>query len=103
MERNPTPERAATHANNHEKRPFRSIGRIRSLTKRLENGADGDQLDALHAEIVLLREENAQLRIKLERAPELGDVIEQMRALTERDQTHGETGDHAWHLLTEAV
>jgi hypothetical protein len=103
MERNPTPERATVHANNHEKRPFRSIGRIRSLTKRLENGADGEVLEALHAEIVLLREENAQLRTKLERTPELGDVIEQMRALTMHGPAQKDAGDDAWHLLTEAV
>jgi hypothetical protein len=128
MERNPTPERAALHATDHdlaalhggtdtrsveeqeapareqgEKRPFRSIRRIRSLTKRLENGADGENLEALHAEILLLREENAQLRIKLERVPELGDVIEQMRALTARGPTQNDAGDHAWHLLTEGL
>jgi hypothetical protein len=129
MERNPSPERAALHATDHdlapalhgvadtrsvvaqedaahelsEKRPFRSVRRIRSLTKRHENGADGELLEGLHAEILLLREENAQLRVKLERAPEIGDVVEQMRALTARAPTQKDAGDHAWHLLTEGL
>jgi hypothetical protein len=87
----------------HEKKPFSSIRRIRTLTKRLDNGADGELLEALQAEILLLREENAQLRIKLERAPELGDVVEQMRAMTARGPTQKDAGDHAWHLLTEGL
>jgi hypothetical protein len=86
-----------------EKRPSRSVRRIRSLTKRHENGADGELLEGLHAEILLLREENAQLRVKLERAPEIGDVVEQMRALTARAPTQKDAGDHAWHLLTEGL
>jgi hypothetical protein len=130
MERTPpSPERAALHATDQdlapalhgvtdarpveaqeaparelsEKRPFRPIGRIRSLTKRLENGAGEELLEALQAEVLLLREENAQLRIKLERTPELGDVVEQMHALTARGPTQKDTGDHAWHLLTEGL
>src|SRR2546425_21785 len=111
MERNPSAERAILHANGNEvasapevtvrpveaeeahaqelsaRSPLRSIRRIRSLTKRVESAAEGDLVEALHAEVLLLREENAQLRTKLERAPGLGDVVEQMRALTERDQT----------------
>jgi hypothetical protein len=86
-----------------EKRPFPSIRRIRSLTSRLDTRADGELLESLQAEILLLREENAQLRIKLERAPELGDVVEQMRALAARAPTQKDAGDHAWHLLTEGL
>jgi hypothetical protein len=129
MEWNPAPQRAVSHATDqnlapaldggadtrsveapeapgHElngKRPFRSVRRIRTLTKRLENGADGELLEALQAEILLLREENAQLRTKLERAPELGDVVEQMRAMTARGPTQKDGSDQAWHLLTEAL
>jgi hypothetical protein len=129
MERNPSVAHAAVHANEHdptarsangggvetreapqaspqdarEKRPFDSILRIGSLRKRLEHGSDQTLVETLHAEILLLREENAQLRTKLERAPELGDVVEQMRAFTVRTGTTEDAGDHAWHLLTEAV
>jgi hypothetical protein len=129
MERNPTVVHAAVHAPEHdgtsrsanggsvdsreapqaspqgsrEKRPFDSILRIGSLRKRIESSSDQSLVETLHAEILLLREENAQLRTKLERAPELGDVVEQMRALTVRTETTEDAGDHAWHLLTEAV
>jgi hypothetical protein len=66
--------REAPHASpqdSREKRPFDSIFRIGSLRKRLENASDQSLVETLHAEILLLREENAQLRTKLERAPQL--------------------------------
>jgi hypothetical protein len=129
MERNPSVVHAAVHApeqdvtsrsasggsvesreapqaspqGSREKRPFDSIFRIGSLRKRLENASDQSLVETLHAEILLLREENAQLRTKLERAPQLGDVVEQMRALSMRTETTEDAGDHAWHLLTEAA
>ena len=129
MERNPSIAHAAVHAPEHdptphaangggvesreapqasphdsrEKRPFDSIFRIGSLRKRLESDSGQSLVETLHAEILLLREENAQLRTKLERAPQLGDVVEQMRAFTVRTGSTEDAGDHAWHLLTEAV
>jgi hypothetical protein len=127
MERNPSTGRAGTHADEcdgatkrlngdgdlaglrHDhsqgaaKGPFESIRRIRSLRRRLETDTDEEALDALRGEVLLLREENAQLRIKMEREPDLGEIVERMRALTTNGRTHAETGDHTWHLLTEAV
>jgi hypothetical protein len=93
----------ASAQGSRDKRPFDSIFRIGSLRKRLDNASDQTLVETLHAEILLLREENAQLRTKLERAPQLGDVVEQMRAFTVRTGTTEDAGDHAWHLLTEAV
>src|SRR2546428_14147349 len=119
MERNPSIAHAAVHAPEHdatphaangggvgsreapqasahdarEKRPFDSIFRISSLRKRLEHASDQTLVETLHAEILLLREENAQLRTKLERAPQLGDVVEQMRAFTVRTGTTEDAGD----------
>src|SRR2546427_10806376 len=116
MERNPSAKRVGLRAEDHgssalpsaavqaldarrspprelpEKKPFPSIRRIRSLTKRFENRTGEELLEALQAEILLLREENAQLRIKLERTPELGEVVEQMRALTAGGQNRAGTG-----------
>jgi hypothetical protein len=82
------------------KRVFKSI---RSLRRRVENGTGDEGLEALQAEVLLLREENAHLRIRMERTPELGDVVAQLRSLTMDSNGHEEAGDHAWHLLTEAV
>jgi hypothetical protein len=78
-------------------RPFRS------LKKRVDNGSRDDTMEALRAEVLLLREENAHLRIRLERTPEVGDVVAQLRSLTSDTDRGEEMGDHAWHLLTETV
>jgi hypothetical protein len=98
-----TPEYQATrHA-----RPFRSL---RKLTRR----PDGDErVDALEADALLLREENARLRVKLVAPPNVGHVIERLRALPSpstpeeehdpSDQEQAEQADEALHVLTEAI
>ena len=104
-----TPEyQAVRHA-----RPFRSL---RKLTKRTD-GRSGEIVDALEADALLLREENARLRVKLEAPPNVGHVIERLRALPTPSSTpeeehgpsdqehaeHAEQGDEALHVLTEAI
>ncbi|HZO61221.1 MAG TPA: hypothetical protein VFB51_16160 [Solirubrobacterales bacterium] len=104
-----TPEYAeARHA-----RPFRSL---RKLARRTE-GRSGDHVDALEADALLLREENARLRVKLEAPPNVGHVIERLRALPTPPSTpegehgpanqehdeHAEQADEALHVLTEAI
>jgi hypothetical protein len=103
-----TPEyQAVRHA-----RPFRSL---RKLTRRTE-GRSGDIVDALEADALLLREENARLRVKLEAPPNVGHVIERLRALPTPSSTpeeespskeehaeHAEQADEALHVLTEAI
>jgi hypothetical protein len=104
-----TPEyQAVRHA-----RPFRSL---RKLTRRTD-GRSGDIVDALEADALLLREENARLRVKLEAPPNVGHVIERLRALPTPAATpaeeHGpanqehaeqaEQADEALHVLTEAI
>ena len=104
-----TPEyQAVRHA-----RPFRSL---RKFTRRSESRS-GEIVDALEADALLLREENARLRVKLEAPPTVGHVIERLRALPTPPSTpeeehgptnqehmeHGEQGDEALHVLTEAI
>ena len=103
-----TPEyQAVRHA-----RPFRSL---RKLTRRTD-GRSGDIVDALEADALLLREENARLRVKLEAPPNVGHVIERLRALPTPPSTpeedspsdqehaeHAEQADEAMHVLTEAI
>ncbi len=93
--------------------PFRSL---RRLTRRTE-GRSGEIVDALEADALLLREENARLRVKLEAPPNVGHVIERLRALPTPSSTpeeehgpsnqehaeHAEQGDEALHVLTEAI
>jgi hypothetical protein len=102
-----TPEYQATrHA-----RPFRSL---RKLTRR----PDGDErVDTLEADALLLREENARLRVKLVAPPNVGHVIERLRALptpaatpaeehgpsNQEHAEHAEQADEALHVLTEAI
>jgi hypothetical protein len=76
---------------------------LRSLKRRVDNGTGNDTMEVLRAEVLLLREENAHLRIKLERTPEVGDVVAQLRSLASDSDCREETGDHTWHLLTETV
>ena len=89
--------------------PFRSL---RRLTRRTD-GRSGEIVDALEADALLLREENARLRVKLQAPPNVGHVIERLRALPTpstpeeehgpTNQEHAEQGDEALHVLTEAI
>jgi hypothetical protein len=83
--------------------PFRSL---RRLTRR-PDGRSGGVIDALEADALLLREENARLRVKLEAPPNVGHVIERLRSIPappeEPSPSHEEHGDDALHLLTEAI
>ena len=45
-------------------------------------------IDALEADALLLREENARLRVKLEAPPNVGHVIERLRALPAPPEEH---------------
>jgi hypothetical protein len=96
VERNPTLSRNSTY------RPFRSLQRLRGIAKRPE-GRSGALIDALEADALLLREENARLRVKLESSPDVGHVIERLRALTTPRSSDAEHGDEAWRLFTEAI
>ena len=91
--------------------PFRSL---RRLARRSE-GRSGHIVGALEADALLLREENARLRVKLEAPPTVGHVIERLRALptppspeehgptNQQHAEHAEQGDEALHVLTEAI
>jgi hypothetical protein len=100
-----TPEYAAAR---HE----RPLSPLRKLTRR-NDGRSGDRVDALEADALLLREENARLRVKLVAPPNVGHVIERLRALPSpstpeeehdpSDQEQAEQADEALHVLTEAI
>jgi hypothetical protein len=89
--------------------PFRSLRRL----SRRTDGRSGDLVGALEADALLLREENARLRVKLVAPPNVGHVIERLRAIPtpstpEGDhgpasQEHAEQADEALHVLTEAI
>jgi hypothetical protein len=91
----------------------RPLSSLRKLTRRTEGRGD-DRVDALEADALLLREENARLRVKLVAPPNVGNVIERLRALptpastpeaehVPSNQEHEEQADEALHVLTEAI
>jgi hypothetical protein len=82
---------------------FRSLLGMR-VTKRAD-GRDANLLELLEADTLLLREENARLRVKLEAPPDAGRVIERLRALpgAPRSGDAPSADDDAWHMLTELV
>lgn len=107
-------EVAADGARKREGNPRASFRSLRRLKRRSE-GRSGEILGALEADALLLREENARLRVKLEAPPTVGHVIERLRALPSpcaapaearhRPMTgeQAEQGDEALHVLTEAL
>jgi hypothetical protein len=76
------------------------LRRLRFTSRRPQerNG----ELDALQADALLLREENASLRVKLERSPDAGSVIERVRTVS-ASLTHGDGEDDAMQLYSEAI
>lgn len=108
MERNPNldsgprTERTATLPEGPAFRgPFRSLRRLGVIARRPE-GRNGELAEVLEADALLLREENARLRVKLEAAPNAGHVIERLRALPAPSVT-AEHGDEAWQMLTDLI
>jgi hypothetical protein len=115
VERNPSSDSTARDEGAPSRRPFRSLRRLGAIAKR-PDGRKGFK-QALEADALLLREENARLRVKLESPPNVGAVIEQLRALptieptrsmsapppSVHDRTDADNGEGAWHMLTELL
>jgi len=83
-----------------------SEARRRSLLRfagRRSEGVDAAALAELEAELALLREENARLKVERHRTPDSGQVIDRMRSLVEAAENSEQAADDAWHSLTEAL
>jgi len=77
--------------------------RFRRPKPRLAEVQSGDPLAALHAELTLLREDNARLQTEQYRRPNLGTVLEQARALADTG-THGaDAADEAAQMLADGL
>jgi hypothetical protein len=99
VERNPNLDSRSGNPQNGANRPFRSLRRLSAIGKR-PDGRNGELIEALEADALLLREENARLRVKLEAAPDPGHVIERLRLLpTGSNKADG--NDDAWQMLTD--
>lgn len=65
--------------------------------------SDGDVVADLHAEVTLLREENARLKFEQAKAADPGTIVDLVRSIAERARVDDEFGDEACHLLAEAL
>jgi hypothetical protein len=82
--------------------PFRSLRRLLVAGKR-SSGQAGDLMEALEADSLLLREENAGLREKLEASPSIGHVIERLRALPGGAPGSDSCDDDHWQKLLDLI
>lgn len=74
---------------------------------RMSQHAPSD-LARLEAEIVLLREDNARLRLGQAQMPDAGRLVERLRVLVERCpdgalRDREDQGDEIWQILSEAT
>jgi hypothetical protein len=80
----------------------RRFGR-RASDLAVETSGHADQLAALTAEVVLLREENARLKAAQHAAPDLGNVLGRARRLPTSNADHEGAADEAAQLLVEGL
>jgi len=78
--------------------PFR---RLRSIGGR--SGVDVGYLERVESELVLLREENARLRLERAQRPDAGSMIERLKTLSADQSPNHDHRDEAWHLVSEAL
>jgi hypothetical protein len=80
-----------------------AAGRLRFRRRRTGPGgpAAGDPAAEMHAELVLLREENARLKAARHQLPSFGNVVGQMRSLPAVDDGAEDAADEAAEMLAE--
>jgi hypothetical protein len=75
--------------------------------RREGGGADWPEREALEAELVLLREENARMKVDAARPPGPGRAVERIRGVVAAVEAvpakEPDGGDEAWHALAEAT
>jgi len=79
-----------------------TVGRFRGDGDESSNGNSIDDDRDLKLEVMLLREENARLKIGLHRASGVGTLIDHLR-LVAADKGDAEALDDAWSILTECL
>jgi hypothetical protein len=80
---------------------------MRLIGRRREGGAEWLEREALEAELVLLREENARMKVDAARPPGPGRAVERIRGVAAAAEAapakEPDGGDEAWHALAEAT
>jgi len=77
--------------------------RFRRSMPRAGEARSSDPMAALHAELTLLREENARLQTEQYRRPNLGTVLEQARALADTGAHGADAADEAAQMLADGL
>jgi hypothetical protein len=85
-------------ADESRRSPFR---RFRSVGGR--GGADTGYLERIEAELVLLREENARMRLERAQRPDAGSMIDNLKTLSAASAPDEERRDHTWSLISQTV
>jgi hypothetical protein len=78
-----------------------AAGRLRFRRRRTDRAAGADPVAEVLAELVLLREENAQLKAARHQLPSFGRVVGQMRSLPAVDGEAEDAADAAADMLAE--
>ena len=88
----------------HEHGPEEPRRRFRRRTDRDADGlGDHEDLAAVHAELLLLREENARLKAAQHQRSDVGRLIGRARALATAEIDHDSVSDDAEQLLVEGM
>jgi len=77
--------------------------RFRRTRPRAGEARSSDPMATLHAELTLLREENARLQTEQYRRPNLGTVLEQARALADTGAHGADAADEAAQMLADGL
>lgn len=86
----------------------RSSGRHGALLRTLRGvprarTRGDDLLESLNAEVILLREENARLKMASARGPAVSSVVAPLRASAATSDACADAGDDAYRVLAEAL
>jgi hypothetical protein len=81
------------------------VVRKRRIGRRGTDTADvaGESLDLLRAELILLREENARLKVAEHRAPDLGSMLARARSLPTADFDRDSVDDATTRVFVEGL
>jgi hypothetical protein len=79
----------------------RRLGRRR--TDPLESDLANESLVALHAELLLLREENARLKAAPHRGPDIGSLLARVRSLPAEQLDRDSVDDETTRVLVEGL
>jgi hypothetical protein len=84
-------------------RPRRRFRRVAGALEDDRRLAAGDPLDSVHAELVLLREENARLKAAQHRRADVGRLLDRARSLPSATADSEGAGDDTAQLLFDGL